>query len=100
MHFRSYLTLIVNRLHNDDIHTYDEVARALAQCRCDSPSTLAEQVDKKGVVLVASYDKLKCSTVCTELRHLGLLVTTCRAGRVESINVVTNVLVGRILLVS
>ncbi len=76
------------------------MTQALTQCQCDSPSTLTEQVDKKGEALVASHDVNMCSGVCRTLRSVGLLVSTCRAGRVESIIVVTDIIVGHILLLA
>ncbi len=91
----SHLTLIVNRVHNDDIHTYDEVTRALTVIGCDSPLIQTQEIDQKGETVVASCDIEKCRAVCVRLRHEGLLVTTCRAGKVDIINVSpSNMLVG------
>ncbi len=85
LHPRSYLTLVIYRVHNDDVHTYGEVSRALLQCGSDAPVLQTQQIDQKGESLVASGSKSTCMAVCSALRRAGLLVSTCRAGRVETI---------------
>ncbi len=71
------------------------MTRALSSCGCDVPVIQTRQIDHEGETLAASCDKKRCISVCAALRLTGLLVSTCRAGRVEIINILTNVLVGQ-----
>lgn len=66
--------VLVGRLHNDDIHTFDEVTKALIETslfRRQKAADLTAQVDKDGESIILSTESLNLSS----LRNVAALIS-------------------------
>lgn len=62
------------RLHNDDVHTFEEVIDALQQLSCDKPNELTQKVDSEGQVVAKKFDTKEATFAAFEkFKSHGLL---------------------------
>ena len=68
------------RLHNDDIHTFEEVTRALMGSGINRQLAFAltMRIDKEGSVVIRSGDMADVEPAWTSLRERGLIVSIAR----------------------
>lgn len=73
------------RLHNDDVHTFDEVIEALKQLGCDDANGLTRQVDSEGqVIVVSDQDHEFVLSSFNLLKQKGLACAAVTGAQIEA----------------